>query len=162
MPTDEYKPRTTATPPKPAPERPSNQSLMEAADWGEGFTRSGGMMGGYAMGDKPPAQAAQPARAVRVQGDGNYEYEVRGNDIYITKSPRGPISQPILVSTSTPRGVAAYNAIAAELEGHGIKLARIGQPELPDAKRQQFTQNVEAKRGAIASLYADMDRPERP
>tara|TARA_R110000868_G_scaffold58919_5_gene181247 strand:- start:644 stop:1147 length:504 start_codon:yes stop_codon:yes gene_type:complete len=98
-------------------------------------------------------------------GLGGYQYEVRGNDIYITGSHNKKVAQPIRVDPNTERGAKAYNAIIAELAPEGVTLkpvrvpaARAAEPPagISDDTRNRFVSNVAKAEGTIDSMYNEI------
>lgn len=78
-----------------------------------------------------PVAPSNPALATAPQvyaGSGNYQYEVRGNDIFITGSKGKKLATPIRVDPSTAKGAIAYNAIITELAPEGVTLKPVKVP----------------------------------
>jgi hypothetical protein len=81
-----------------------------------------------ALAGDPASPAATAATGNVYGGVGGYQYEVRGNDIFITGSGGKKLGQPIRVDPSTPKGATAYNAIVAELAPEGVTLKPVKVP----------------------------------
>ena len=84
-------------------------------------------------GDPSSPAASAPATAAGTGsnvygGIGGYQYEVRGNDIFITGTKGKKLGQPIRVDPSTAKGATAYNAIIAELAPEGVTLKPVKVP----------------------------------
>ena len=118
------------------------------------------------------ADELRQAVAPKVYGGlGGYQYEVRGNDIYITGSHNKKVAQPIRVDPNTERGAKAYNAIIAELAPEGVTLkpvkvpaARTAEPpaEISDDTRNRFVGNVMKAKDTISSMYDEKAPPNYP
>lgn len=95
---------------------------------GSPATREADERARQSMTEATETVAAKPAAPQVYGGLGGYQYEIRGNDIFITGSKGKKLTTPIRVDPKTAKGATAYNAIIAELAPEGVTLKPVKVP----------------------------------
>ena len=128
---------------------------------GSPATRAADERARQGMTEAAEAVGAKPAAPQVYGGLGGYQYEIRGNDIFITGSKGKKLATPIRVDPKTAKGATAYNAIIAELAPEGVTLQRVKVPvaEEPGYKGRDTTPDYRGRStsevGALGSILAE-------